>query len=226
MHLLIGTRSRGVALLAAAVAVATLVGTSPVDAAPKHPAPVSAPDFGPNVTIFDPTMPIGRDPGDPRRAWPRSRSTTRWAPNRTRCCSCPATTAPPTQPLQIKVGYYTEVAGLGAQPDDVVDQRQGRGLQPLPRRRRHEQLPGARSTSGAPCPTSRSHVNAAGQDGCRASANFWAVSQAVSMRRRRRHRRQPVADGLLHRRPAVRQRRLHRRLAAADRRSTGRSSSG
>ena len=26
-------------------------------------------------------------------------------------------------------------------------------------------------------------VNAAGQDGCRASANFWAVSQAVSMRR-------------------------------------------
>ena len=27
------------------------------------------------------------------------------------------------------------------------------------------------------------NVNAAGQDGCRASANFWAVSQAASMRR-------------------------------------------
>ena len=39
-----------------------------------------------------------------------------------------------------------------------------------------------------------------------------------SMRRVERHRRQPVADGLLHRRPAVRQRRLHRRLALPARR--------
>jgi len=34
-------------------------------------------------------------------------------------------------------------------------------------------------------------INGAGQNGCRASANFWAVSQAVSMRRRN------ISDGNL-----------------------------
>ena len=69
-------------------------------------------------------------------------------------------------------------------------------------------------------------VNGAGQDGCRASANFWAVSQAVSMRRVNVTRRQPLAHGLLHRRAAVRQRRLHRRLQRCRSSSTARSSSG
>ena len=42
----------------------------------------------------------------------------------------------------------------------------------------------ARSARRAPTPTAPSvAARAAGQDGCRASANFWAVSQAVSMRR-------------------------------------------
>ncbi len=43
-------------------------------------------------------------------------------------------------PLQFEVGYYTDVSGLGATPGDVNDERRDRGLQPLPRRRRHEQL--------------------------------------------------------------------------------------
>ena len=106
-------------------------------------AATTATSLGPNVIVFDPSMPVGADPGDRRRDPRRSRSTTRWAPTATRSCSSRAPTAPPTQPLQIKVGYYTEVAGLGASPTDVDDQRQGRGLQPLPRRRRHEQLPRA-----------------------------------------------------------------------------------
>ena len=38
----------------------------------------------------------------------------------TRSCSSRARTAPRPQPLQFKVGYYTEVAGLGASPDDVT----------------------------------------------------------------------------------------------------------
>ena len=32
----------------------------------------------------------------------------------------PGTYGTPAEPLQIKVGYYTEVAGLGADPSDVV----------------------------------------------------------------------------------------------------------
>ena len=85
-------------------------------------------------------------------------------------------------PLQFEVGYYTEVAGLGA----------------IARRCRRSTAR-SRSTTAAWARTAPNclalvnfwrtisnlslQVNKAGQDGCRASANFWAVSQAVSMRR-------------------------------------------
>ena len=70
----------------------------------------------------------------------------------------------------------------GRLPGGRDDQRQDRGLQPLPRR-------GGTSNCLALVNFWRTlsnlslHIDAAGQDGCRASANFWAVSQAVSMRR-------------------------------------------
>ena len=161
-------------------------------------------------------MPVSRDPGDARRHRTPSRSTTRWAASATRSCSCPAPTAPPSSPLQIKVGYYTEIAGLGASPTDVVDQRQGRGLQPLPGRRRHRQLPRAGQLLAHPVQPVDQHqrrrpgrLPRLGQLLGRVPGRLDAPAQ--------HHRRQPVADGLLHRRPAVRERRLHRRLPAAER---------
>jgi hypothetical protein len=85
-------------------------------------------------------------------------------------------------PLQMNVGYYTEVAGLGASPADVVINGKievyNRCL-----------ADGGTSNCLALVNFWRTlsnltiEVNSAGQDGCRASANFWAVSQAVSMRR-------------------------------------------
>ena len=120
------------------------------------------------------------------------------------------------QPLQMKVGYYTEVAGLGASPADVTIN----GKIEVYNRCLDD---GGTSNCVALVNFWRTlsnltlNINALGQDGCRASANFWAVSQAASMRRRQRHRRHALADGLLHRRAAVRQRRLHRRLDAAGR---------
>ncbi|MBV9787118.1 MAG: adenylyl cyclase, partial [Chloroflexi bacterium] len=87
-----------------------------------------------------------------------------------------------TQPLQVKVGYYTEVAGLGAAPTDVVINGKievyNRCL-----------TDGGTSNCLALVNFWRTlsnlslNINGAGQDGCRAGANFWAVSQAVSMRR-------------------------------------------
>ena len=87
-----------------------------------------------------------------------------------------------TQPLQLKVGYYTEVAGLGASPTDVTINGKievyNRCLEN-----------GGTSNCVALVNFWRTlsnlslRINALGQDGCRASANFWAVSQAVSMRR-------------------------------------------
>ena len=87
------------------------------------------------------------------------------------------------EPLQIKVGYYTEIAGLGASPTDVTINGKIEVVQPLPRRRRHGELPRARQLLAHHLEPVAQHQRRSGQDGCRATANFWAVSQAVSMRR-------------------------------------------
>ena len=82
----------------------------------------------------------------------------------------------------MKVGYYTEVAGLGASPADVMINGKievyNRCLDNGGTSNCLALVNFWRTLSNLTI-----HVNAAGQDGCRASANFWAVSQAVSMRR-------------------------------------------
>ncbi len=112
-----------------------------------------------------------------------SRSTTRWAATGTPCCSSRACTAPTSKPLQIKVGYYTEVAGLGASPGEV----QINGKVEV-RNRCFDEDPEftgcfALNNFWRGVSNLTINVNGTGQDGCSASANFWAVSQAVSMRR-------------------------------------------
>src|SRR4030095_10426674 len=94
----------------------------------------------------------------------------------------PGTYGSTEQPLQIKVGYYTEIAGLGASPTDVVIN----GKVEVYNRCLAD---GGTSNCLALVNFWRTlanlslNVNGAGQDGCRAGANFWAVSQAVSLRR-------------------------------------------
>jgi len=87
-----------------------------------------------------------------------------------------------TQPLQMKVGYYTEVAGLGASPSDVTINGKIEVY--------NRCLDNGRTSNcvalvnfGRTLSNLSLHINSLGQNGCRASANFWAVSQAVSMRR-------------------------------------------
>ena len=67
------------------------------------------------------------------------------------------------EPLNFQVGYYTEVAGLGASPTDVTINGK---IDVYNRCLGARQLHRARATSGARCPTSR--INVAGKDGCRA----------------------------------------------------------
>jgi hypothetical protein len=94
----------------------------------------------------------------------------------------PGTYGTAEHPLQIKVGYYTEIAGLGASPTDVVIN----GKVEVYNRCLAD---GGTSNCLALVNFWRTlsnltiDIDAAGQDGCRATANFWAVSQAVSMRR-------------------------------------------
>src|SRR5882762_4154846 len=81
------------------------------------------------------------------------------------------------QPLTFQVGYYTEVAGLGASPRDVV-------------------INGTinvynRCLSATNCialvnfwrSMSNLTINVTGQTGCQTGTDFWAVSQAAPMRR-------------------------------------------
>ncbi len=124
----------------------------------------------------------------------------------------PGTYGTADDPLQIKVGYYTEVAGLGASPSDVVIDGKvevyNRCLTDGPTQPYCVALNNFwRSMSNLTI-----NVNGTGQDGCRASANFWAASQASALRR------VDVRGGNLSLmdyapRAAVRQRRLPRRLA-------------
>jgi hypothetical protein len=138
----------------------------------------AVPDLGPNVIVFDPSMPIA-DIQATVDAIHAQQVDAEMSTNRYAFLFKPGTYGTNAQPLQMKVGYYTEVAGLGASPADVVINGKvevyNRCLTPS---NCIALVNFWRSLSNLTI-----HINAAGQDGCRASANFWAVSQAAPMRR-------------------------------------------
>jgi hypothetical protein len=178
-----------VSILATAVALAAgagagaRAGAGPANAAPpgQLAQAVVPPDFGPNVTIIAPSMPTANIQAilDDLAA---AQVNDEMGSNRHSVLFLPGAYGSAGDPLQARVGYYTEIAGLGAQPTDVSVNGKfevyNRCL-----------ADGGTSNCLALVNFWRTisnlslRVNAAGQDGCRASANFWAVSQAVSMRR-------------------------------------------
>jgi hypothetical protein len=144
-------------------------------------ASTSAPAFGPNVIVFDPSMPTSqiRATFDAIHA---QQVDAEMGTNRYALLFKPGVYGSEAEPLQLKVGYYTEVAGLGASPTDVTINGKievyNRCLEGGGTSNCHALVNFWRTLSNLSL-----NVNAAGQDGCRASANFWAVSQAASMRR-------------------------------------------
>lgn len=176
-----GRRRTSYAVAAGAALTIALATAPAASAGPPRPADATDPDLGVNVTVFDPSMDVddiqatldatyaqqvGNEMGTERYAYLFE----------------PGTYGTDSNPLQIKVGYYTEIAGLGASPDDVVingkvevyNQCLGTGDEPNCIALTNFW----RSVSNLAI-----DVNGTGQDGCRASANFWAVSQAAPMRR-------------------------------------------
>jgi hypothetical protein len=158
------------------LAVALLFG-----AAFGAPAAGAAPALGPNVIVFDPSMPVSQIQATVDAIHARQVDD-EMGTNRYALLFQPGVYGSASQPLQIKAGYYTEIAGLGAAPRDVTIN----GKIEVYNRCLDN---GGTSNCVALNNFWRTlsnltlNVNAAGQDGCRASANFWAVSQAVSMRR-------------------------------------------
>ncbi|MFI1993990.1 adenylyl cyclase [Actinoplanes sp. NPDC020271] len=148
--------------------------------AAAHPQSTT-PNLGTNVTVFDPSQPVSEiqatlDAANAKQV-DNEMGTDRYA-----FLFKPGTYGTAEHPLQIKVGYYTELAGLGANPGDVVIN----GKVEVYNRCLEN---GGTSNCLALVNFWRTvgnltvNINGAGQDGCRQTANFWGVSQAVSLRR-------------------------------------------
>ena len=75
--------------------------------------------FGPNVIIFDPSMPVAEIQATVD-AIHAQQVDAEMGTNRYALLFEPGVYGTAAQPLQIKVGYYTEIAGLGASPTDVT----------------------------------------------------------------------------------------------------------
>ncbi len=77
------------------------------------------PDFGPNVYVFDPSMPVSQIQATVD-AIATQQVPNQFGPQRYALLFKPGTYGTADDPLNFQVGYYTDVAGLGASPKDVV----------------------------------------------------------------------------------------------------------
>ena len=77
------------------------------------------PDFGPNVLIFDPSMPTSQIQASVD-AIASQQVPNQFGSQRYALLFKPGTYGTSANPLNFQVGYYTAVAGLGRNPDDVV----------------------------------------------------------------------------------------------------------
>ena len=170
-------RAAAIVLVLAAGAAVTTAATSA--SAESQVSFIGPANLGPNVTIFDPSMPISEIQAT-LDATHAAQVDNEMGTSRFAYLFKPGTYGTAEQPLHIKVGYYTEVAGLGAAPTDVTINGKievyNRCLTPT---NCIALVNFWRTLSNL----SLNIINPAGTDGCRGSANFWAVSQAVSMRR-------------------------------------------
>lgn len=156
-----------------------------------------APDFGSNVTIFDPSMPTSEIQAKFDEIFALQRDN-EMGSARYSLLFMPGVYGSTEEPLLGTIGYYTEVAGLGASPGDV--QINGK-MQVYNRCFTPDGFPADPTDPFNPdnqCfalnnfwrGLSNLTINVAngiaeGAEACRAGVpfNMWAVSQAVSMRR-------------------------------------------
>ena len=104
-----------------AVAATTTAGTTAAATAPIASAAhlVGTPNLGANVTIFDPSMSVSEIQAT-LDATHAAQVNNEMGTNRYAYLFKPGVYGSATEPLAIKVGYYTEIAGLGASPEDVT----------------------------------------------------------------------------------------------------------
>jgi hypothetical protein len=134
------------------------------------------PNFGPNVYVFSPSMPLSAIQATVD-AVATEQVSNQFGTQRYALLFEPGTYGTSTNPLIFQVGYYTTVAGLGASPSDVT-------------------INGAINVSNqcfgaGNCIASDNFwrslsnltINVTTISACTSSAEFWAVSQAAPIRR-------------------------------------------
>jgi hypothetical protein len=162
-------RRVGVVIAAAVLGGAGLIGVAPAQAA-------AGPDLGPNVRVFDPSMPVGEIKAEIDAVLTRQVDA-EMGTGRVALLFEPGTYGSAEEPLDFQVGYYTEVAGLGVSPADVTING-------------HVDVYN-RCVAADNCialtnfwrSLSNLTINVTGLADCRSAGNFWAVSQAAPMRR-------------------------------------------
>jgi hypothetical protein len=166
----------GVAVLLTAVSSISAGIAGVASAAPADPQPVGQPDFGPNVRIFDPSMPAS-EIQTTVDAIAAQQIDNEMGTQRYALLFKPGTYGSAANPLVFQVGYYTEVAGLGVSPTDVTINGHvdvyNRCLTPT----------NCIALTNFWRSLSNLTINVTGLTGCRSSGDFWAVSQAAPMRR-------------------------------------------
>ena len=136
----------------------------------------AAPDFGSNVLVFDPSMPTSQIQAAVDTIADQQVDNEMGSQRYTLLFK-PGSYGSDANPLIVRVGYYTQVAGLGASPTDVTING-------------HVDVYN-RCLTANNCialvnfwrSLSNLTINVRGLSDCRASGDFWAVSQAAPMRR-------------------------------------------
>jgi hypothetical protein len=161
-------------LLAVGVAIAVFAGVGAAASGKTHVG-LGQPNFGPNVVVFDPSMPTSQIQATVD-AIGNQQVSNQFGTQRYALLFKPGTYGSATNPLNFQVGYYTAVAGLGLSPNDVVI---------------NGSIYVHNQCSGSTCVAlnnfwrslSNLTINVTTPGfGCY-SGEFWAVSQAAPMRR-------------------------------------------
>jgi hypothetical protein len=122
-HVVRRTRAAAILLAVTVVLGGLLAGTAAAADTAPHLAPATPapgdPDLGPNVYVFDPSMSVS-DIQATMDAVSAQQVGNQFGTERYALLFKPGTYGSAAQPLNFQVGYYTEVAGLGRNPGDVV----------------------------------------------------------------------------------------------------------
>jgi Pectate lyase superfamily protein len=132
-------------------------------------------DFGPNVKIFDPSMPTAQIQATVD-AIANQQVSNQFGSERYALLFKPGTYGSSTSPLNFQVGYYTTVAGLGLSPNDVVINGS------VYVRNQCEANGSCTALNNFWRSLANLTINVTNPNGCY-TGEFWAVSQAAPMRR-------------------------------------------